>query len=482
MGQCFSEKTWHSPNPPVKEGTVLKEIAIYHIRDAHTIISMNVDGYTPVSLVPDAAASNVFGCPCCWVGIPAGFSAMVTRFGKDLEGADPENPEQKPKGGMAWEPGLHCWLPWYKVARMVSNQSIIFDTPVKSCKTKDDVNVDIDVLIDFAIVDARTFVHGLGPEKLDDLLRASQEESLRSMVGEIEVDNIFDLYGKETEKWVIEMNKMFLELGVKIKGFTVKNVKIPDDMATHFEQTTLYESKTVEKQRQQEVDTLAITHDEEKQELEDTLKNTKMSKEEETVTIKAKMSKEVEEVIANSNKELQLAQSQRKAALADLETGAMVEFAQLEADTMKLKREVQCKLDLEVGKLQAEADAYEIQKRALARMEAVEKVAEGKKAIAEAEGDAIEAFKLRRHQEAELARLDIVEKLANNRNIQIASSQENNTGLAPDNSLVAQVAQQGLEAVRMKLAEMTAASAAKLDMGKSLQGGLVRPVPQQQKM
>merc|ERR1712232_868726 len=188
------------------------------------------------------------------------------------------------------------------------------------------------------------------------------------------------------------------------------------------------------------------------------------------------------EIIANSRKDLAKKEADRQAKVADIETAAMLEFAQLESATMKLKREVQCKLDLEVGKLEAEAEAYEIQKRALARMEALEKIAEGKKAIAEAEGEAIDAFKLRRNQEAELSRLDILEKLAGNRSIKIASSQENNSGLAPDNSLVAQVAQQGLEAVRMKLAECTAKSAVALDMGKALQGGLIRPVPPQQKM
>merc|ERR1712107_93735 len=36
-----------------------------------------------------------------------------------------------------------------------------------------------------------------------------------------------------------------------------------------------------------------------------------------------------------------------------------------------------------------------------------------------------------------------------------------------------------MEAIRMKLAEVTAGSAGKLDMGQKNSGGLVRPVPQQ---
>ena len=51
----------------------------------------------------------------------AGFSAMVSRFGKDLDGAAPkasdginEEYEVDPQYGVrTWEPGCHMWCPWY---------------------------------------------------------------------------------------------------------------------------------------------------------------------------------------------------------------------------------------------------------------------------------------------------------------------------------------------------------------------------------
>jgi len=107
----------------------------------------------------------------------------------------------------------------------------------------------------------------------------------------------------------------------------------------------------------------------------------------------------------------------------------------------------------------------------------------GKKALAEAEGAAASAFAPRRAQEQELERLKILDKLAHNSNIKIVTSLENNSGLAPDNSLVAQVVQQSMEAFRMKMAEMTSNSVTKLDMSTVVSGGLVRPMPpEQQKM
>jgi hypothetical protein len=62
-----------------------------------------------------------------------------------------------------------------------------------------------------------------------------------------------------------------------------------------------------------------------------------------------------------------------------------------------------------------------------------------------------------------MKRLDILEKMTMKKGVQIATSQENTMGLSEDNRVVTSVAQQGLEAFRAKLAEMTAGSLAKLE-------------------
>ncbi|CAE8592232.1 unnamed protein product, partial [Polarella glacialis] len=134
------------------------------------------------------------------------------------------------------------------------------------------------------------------------------------------------------------------------------------------------------------------------------------------------------------------------------------------------------------GKLEAEALSYQMQRGAKAKVEAKAKHVEGQMALITAEGAASGAMAASRQQEQELLRLEILKELANNPHVKVVTSLENNSGLAPENSLVAQMAQQGMEAFRMKLAEMTSSSVAKLEMGKVFSGGLVRPVPLQMKM
>lgn len=372
-------------------------------------------------------------------------------------------------------------MPWYRVAHLVNKQLIIFDSPVKDCKTKDNITVNIDVLIVLQITNAVLFTYGLGPEKLDSLLRAAQEEVIRQVAFQIPVGSIYDLHGHNTGEWLKGINQTFEPYGVVVHHFTVRNIQIPTDMAQDFEDKTLYESKTVEKKMQQESDRLTLNNMEARQKLQEECDNARMAAEEQAVTTKAQIVKEVREVLASTDKEMSVLEAQRLAEVADLQATAELKIAKTKAEILTLERENKAKVNAEVGKLEAEAEAYEAQKKATARMEACQKIAIGKKAVAEAEGAAAQAFAARREQEQQMARLAILEKLALNGNIQISTSLENNMGLAPDNSLVSQVAQQGLEAFRMKLADMTASSVDKLDMGRKMAGGLVRPIPQQMK-
>lgn len=154
----------------------------------------------------------------------------------------------------------------------------------------------------------------------------------------------------------------------------------------------------------------------------------------------------------------------------------------INAEIMQLRRTNDAQIQQEVGKYEAEAEAYECSKVSNGMMESAAKVSEGRKELALAEGASVEFFAARREQELEMKQLEVLDCMAINEDIRIVTSLENNMGLAPGNSLVTQATQQGLEAFRMKLAEVTANSTTRLEMGKTLAGGLVRPVPQQQMM
>lgn len=67
-----------------------------------------------------------------WIVVPEGGIALATQSGRFI-------------GVM--EPGLHWCMPWTQVEYFVNKQNIVFDIPVRSCPTSDDLLIQIDVSI-----------------------------------------------------------------------------------------------------------------------------------------------------------------------------------------------------------------------------------------------------------------------------------------------------------------------------------------------
>ena len=78
-----------------------------------------------------------------WFTVPDGCYALVTRFGKDEDYAE---------GQPIWPAGFHFGPPWLKVEFLVTKQSVVFNMPVKGCKTADNVTVQINLAVVFRVM------------------------------------------------------------------------------------------------------------------------------------------------------------------------------------------------------------------------------------------------------------------------------------------------------------------------------------------
>eukprot|EP00811_Abedinium_folium_P034521 NODE_7396_length_1582_cov_9.515464.p1 GENE.NODE_7396_length_1582_cov_9.515464~~NODE_7396_length_1582_cov_9.515464.p1 ORF type:complete len:279 (-),score=92.62 NODE_7396_length_1582_cov_9.515464:203-1039(-) len=274
------------------------------------------------------------------------------------------------------------------------------------------------------------------------------------------------------------MNDQFERFGIRIIHFTVRMVSMPADLANSFETKTLFESRTEERVAVQAQNSLKLAHNEARTKLAEQNTNARLAAEEEMVTTQAQLSKDTREVIACTAKDLAMIEARRDAQVADLHASCTKQAAQISAEMIKLQTDLKSQTRKETQLLQATSVAFREQKAAEAKRDVAARLCEGKTAVVQAEGAAATAFQARRQQESEVARLGILSKVAGNKCVRVATTMENNSGLALDNSTVTQAAQQSIEAFRTKLAELTAGSATNMHMGKSCAGGLVRPVPQ----
>lgn len=120
------------------------------------------NGLSPLVLIPERRGS-FFG----FLSVPSGAYCIAQSGGRNL--------------GVANQ-GLHFHMnPYWRIAFVVCQQTIQYDSPVTRCATKDDVMVDLDLTLVFRVVNPDTFVYQLGASKFDILLRGSVEEAIRHL-------------------------------------------------------------------------------------------------------------------------------------------------------------------------------------------------------------------------------------------------------------------------------------------------------------
>jgi len=119
---------------------------------------------------------------------------LVTRHGK----------EEDHDGCPTWPAGFYLGPPWLKVSQLVTKQSMILNLPVKGCKTKDNVSVQIDVAIVLRVMgekdkpgdDPRNvlkFVHNVTAIGLQQQIMDAQAEAIRMLARSVNYTEVFGL-------------------------------------------------------------------------------------------------------------------------------------------------------------------------------------------------------------------------------------------------------------------------------------------------
>lgn len=136
-----------------------------------------------------------------WFTVPEGFYALVTRHGareyyKDSSGTKT----------CVWPAGIHFGPPWLGVSHLVTKQSVVFNTPVRNCRTKDNVTVNIDVALVLRVMgeeDAENvfkFVHGVTARGLQQQLVDAQAEAIRTLARSMNHTEVFGIRSVSQEE------------------------------------------------------------------------------------------------------------------------------------------------------------------------------------------------------------------------------------------------------------------------------------------
>jgi regulator of protease activity HflC (stomatin/prohibitin superfamily) len=132
------------------------------------------------------------------------------------------------------EPGFHILVPFMDTVRYKhSLKEIAIDVPEQVCITKDNVQVAVDGILYFKVLDPRKASYGIS----DYTFAISQlaQTNLRSEIGKIDLDKTFEERTNINTAVVSEVDKASEAWGVKVLRYEIKNITPPKDVLAAME-------------------------------------------------------------------------------------------------------------------------------------------------------------------------------------------------------------------------------------------------------
>jgi len=130
--------------------------------------------------------------------------------------------------------GLHILVPFFDVVRYKhSLKEIALDVPEQICITKDNVQVGVDGVLYFKILNPERASYGIS----DYTYAISQlaQTNLRSEIGKIDLDRTFEERTNINLSVVSEVDKASEAWGVKVLRYEIKNINPPQDVLAAME-------------------------------------------------------------------------------------------------------------------------------------------------------------------------------------------------------------------------------------------------------
>jgi len=357
-----------------------------------------------VVAIPKNAGDYCCGCCCClpYVKVPSGYFSLWQRWYKNMGAIDPG--------------AKFCYPFWKRVSHVINAATITYSAPSRQVPTADNVMVDINLSLTFAIgpgIDEATdFVYKLGTTRFDEFLTNEVEEGIRGLVYSVTHDRVNDLREEFAQGMLANLSRKFAPYGVQIKNVKITESALPRHLAQTLEQTTTFRTRIAEVAKKHE-NALRVLQDEAAQQLE-TIVRTNHRREQDLTAQCARYEIEhkervdemagtarVQEIEAQSRMDVLIGQKKGDLQVATAEGAKDAEIImqtmKIECDKRRVKVEERAMVDI----LASEA-----------KLKAAQNNAQALIAEAEADNNSAAGLETKRRYELEWKRLQVLEKLA----------------------------------------------------------------------
>jgi regulator of protease activity HflC (stomatin/prohibitin superfamily) len=124
------------------------------------------------------------------------------------------------------EAGFHILVPFVdRIAHKHSLKEVAMDVPSQGCITKDNIQVEVDGILYYQIVDPVKASYGVNDYAFASVQLA--QTTMRSEVGKIELDRTFEEREKINGEIVSAVDKAAIPWGMKVTRYEIKNIVPP---------------------------------------------------------------------------------------------------------------------------------------------------------------------------------------------------------------------------------------------------------------
>jgi regulator of protease activity HflC (stomatin/prohibitin superfamily) len=124
-------------------------------------------------------------------------------------------------------PGRHIVAPWIIVSHVVTLREIPFSASAVAVPTRDDVRVDLDLLLTFTIAQPEKFVFEIAAPDFDQVCQAAAFEAIREMVRTKAADEMLDLGGEDYARLRSVIGEALAPYGIEVRRVVVTHVEPP---------------------------------------------------------------------------------------------------------------------------------------------------------------------------------------------------------------------------------------------------------------
>lgn len=137
--------------------------------------------------------------------------------------------ERLGKFHVSLEAGLHITIPFIdRIAYKLELKEVVLDIPPQICITKDNVQVSVDGVIFYRIIDPKAASYGVNNYEIAIMQLA--QTTLRSEIGKIDLDKTFEERERINNAIVMGIDQATQPWGAKVLRYEIKSINPPKDV------------------------------------------------------------------------------------------------------------------------------------------------------------------------------------------------------------------------------------------------------------